>query len=192
MASPIITPAGPLARDGKTLTSFLANMAVTWATTNGTLVTVDPTHANWTAPNQTGVWQVSGDNGPDPETIVSITVKGILPNYWTFKDPVHAKKEVQIWRPISGPSQSRSFGDPTKAIHDWELSDDDSSYENFLEMKAFWLYHYPGRQFDMVDPVLLERRTYEFDSDFDSMYNHQDSYTWSVRIKEAYPYAVIP
>jgi len=190
MPSPIITPAGPLLREGKTLTNFLANMAVTWATTGGSLAVIDPTHANWTAPNATGVWQVSGDNGPDPETVVSITVRAILPNYWDYKNPVHAKKNVLIWRPIHGPSQSRGFGD-NKPIHDWELGNDDSSYENYLEMKAFWDYHYPGKLFDMIDPVLLERRVYEIDSDFDSLYNHQDSYAWSMRIKEAYPYAVI-
>jgi hypothetical protein len=190
MPSPIITPAGPLTRDGKTLTNFSSDQSVTWATSGGTLSNIAATSVTWEAPNKSGLWTLSGDNGPDPPTVVNITVQALLPPYWAWRQPVAAEKAALIFRPIYGPSQSRSFGDNSH-IRNWELSNDDSSFENWQEIVAFHLWHFPGILFDMVDPVIPERRRYEIDSNLNFHYNHADSYAWSFRIKEAYPFALI-
>lgn len=190
MSAPILTPAGPLARDGKSLTALSADQAVTWTTNGGTLSSVTSTTATWTAPNETGTWTITATNGSAQATNVLVAVRAVIPNYWIWKTAIHAKKPILIFRPIFGPSQSRGFGD-NSAVHDWELVNDDCSYEHFIEMRSFWDYHYPGKQFDLIDPVLNERRTYEADSDLDFSYNHADSFTWGARIKEAYPYALV-
>lgn len=190
MPVPIISPAGPLTKDGKTLTNFTADQAVTWATTGGLLSNITSTSVTWEAPNKTGLWQLSGDNGPDAPGIVNITVRALLPVLWSMGNPITAHKEILYWRPTEGPSQSRTFGSG-KHIRDWELSNDDNSYLEFLEIKDFHLFHFPGMVFDLYDPILEERRTYEIDSDMNYHYNTADSYAWSFRIKEAYPYALV-
>lgn len=190
MAAPIITPGGPLTKDGKSLTHFVANQNVTWTKSGGTLSGVLAAAVDWTAPNQTGLWTLTGTNGGAETDIVEITVRAIIPNYWTWKTPIVAKKEVLTFKPIYGPTQTRGFGD-SPAMHDWELGNDDSSFENFQEIKAFWNWHHPGLQFDMIDPVQVERRRYEVDSDYGFQYNHADSYQWSFRIREAWPFHVI-
>ncbi len=187
MSVPIITPAGPLARDGKSLTDFTSDQAVTWATTGGTLSLVLAQSVRWEAPNKQGVWQVSGDNGPDAPGVVLITVKAILPNYYDYKIPVHGKKDVLAFRPLIGPTQTRGFGG-SPVIRDWEIASDDLDYDKFWEFFAFWDYHYPGRQFDHINPNHTERRTYEFDSNLDWQENDSNGYTFSVRMKEVYPY----
>jgi hypothetical protein len=186
---PVITPAGPLTKDGGALVDFTADQSVTWTATAGTLSPSSGTASTWTAPNESRSVTVTGTNGSGVDT-VSIVVQGVFPNYWAWRTPIHAKKDVLVWRPIFGPSQTRGFGDGS-AIHDWELGNEDSEITRFDAIKAFWEYHHPGRQFDLVDPVREERRTYEFDSDLDYHYNDSGGVTWSVRIKEAYPYAAI-
>lgn len=185
----MITPSGPLGRDGGSLTNFTADQPVTWTKSGGTLSNVAAQSVTWEAPNETGARTLTATNGAAQTDIVTITVRAIIPNYWTWKNPIHAKKDGLIWRPIYGPSQSRGFGD-SSAIHDWELGNDDSEIDRAVEMLAFWDYHHPGRQFDLDDPVLEERRTYEIDSDIDYHYNDSGGVTWSFRIKEAFPYAV--
>jgi hypothetical protein len=189
MAAPVITPGGPLGRDGGSSTNFTADQSVTWTTSGGTLSAVTGTSVTWKAPNETGTRTLTATNGSAQTDVVTITVRAIIPNYWTWRNPIHAKKEGLIWRPIYGPTQTRGFGD-SSAIHDWELGNDDSEIEKFEEMYAFWNYHHFGRQFDLNDPVLEERRTYEIDSDIDYHYNDSGGVTWSLRIKEAYPYVV--
>lgn len=190
MSSPVIAPAGPLIKDGKSLTDFTADQNVTWTTSGGTLSNVAAQSATWMAPNESGVRTLTGTNGSAQAKIVSITVRAIIPNFWKWQTPIHAKKDVLIFKPIFGPTQTRGFGDGAPIL-DWELSNDDSSYADFIELKAFWDYHHPGKQFDMVDPNIPERRTYETDSDFDYSYNHADSVTWACRIKEAYPFVAV-
>lgn len=162
---------------------------VTWTTSGGTLSNATSTSVTWKAPNETGTRTLTATNSAAEAGIVTITVKAIIPNYWTWKTPIHAKKEGLIWRPIYGPTQSRGFGN-SSAIRDWELGNDDSEIDKFKELYAFWNYHHFGRQFDLSDPVLEERRTYEIDSDLDYHYNDSGGVTWSLRIKEAYPYVV--
>lgn len=189
IAAPIINPGGPLGRDGGTLTDFTADQPVTWTTNGGTLSGVAAAAVTWEAPNQTGVWTLTATNGAAQTDIVTIIVRAIIPNYWTWKTPIHAKKDVLIFRPIYGPSQTRGFGD-SSPIHDWELGNEDSEIDRFQEIRDLWDWHHPGRQFDLIDPVLEERRTYETDSDIDYHYNDSGGVTWHLRIKEAYPYVV--
>jgi len=186
---PVITPSGPLGRDGGSTTNFTADQSVTWTKSGGTLSAILPTSVTWEAPNETGTRTLTATNGAAQTDIVTITVRAIIPNYWAWKTPIHAKKEGLIFRPIYGPTQTRGFGD-SSAIHDWELGNDDSEIEKFQEMYAFWNYHHFGRKFDLNDPVLEERRTYETDSDIDYHYNDSGGVTWSLRIKEAFPYVV--
>lgn len=181
----VITPGGPLVKDGKTLTDFTSDIDVTWAASGGTLSGILARSVTWEAPNKTGVWTVSG--GGDT---VSITVRAIIPNFWNFRNPMHITKPVLIFEPIDGPAQTRGFGDGAMR-HAWELSNDDSSYENYLEIREFWDYHHPHLPFDMIDPMVPERRTYKTDSDFDPTYVHGDSCQWAFRIKEAWPYAAV-
>jgi len=188
--APILSPGGPLGKDGGTLTNFTADQNVTWTTSGGTLSNVAAQSVTWEAPNQTGVWTLTGTNGAAETDIVSITVRAIIPNYFGWKTPIHAKKDVLIFKPIYGPTQTRGFGD-SSAIHDWELGNDDSEVDNFDELKAFWDWHHPGRQFDLDDPITLERRVYETDSDLDYHYLDSGGVTWAMRIKEAYPYTVV-
>lgn len=114
----------------------------------------------------------------------------VIPNYWEWKTPITAKKKVLAFEPYYGPRQTRTFGlgDPQ---HDWELGNNDSSYENFIEIKEFWNEHYPGVDFYLYDPPLDETRVYQIDSDMAESYNHADSFAWSFRIKESFPYTVI-
>lgn len=187
MPSPIITPAGPLSRAGKDVQDFTANQAVTWSASGGTLSLITATTARWTAPNVTGAYTVTATNGVDPSTVVTITVMAVLPNYWSWKNPVIMKKDVLIFKPISGPKQTRTL---SPSAHNWELGNEDTSYERFLEMEAFWDAHHPGKKFAMIDPVKNERRTYQTDSDYNGHYNSADSFSWSGRIEEAWPYVV--
>lgn len=114
----------------------------------------------------------------------------ILPNYWTYKSPIEAKKDVLKFRPYSGPNQTRSLSGEDE-YHEWEIGNDDSDHDNFLALKAFWRVHYPGVQFYLHDVQLDETRVYEIDSNLSEHYNHQDSYSWKMRISEAFPYTVI-
>lgn len=113
-----------------------------------------------------------------------------IPNFWVWKTPITASKAVLMFTPYWGPTQSRSFGDGSPS-HNWELGNDDCSHEDFNTIKTFWATHYPGIQFYLYDPQLNESRIYEIDSDFGEHYNDGDSYSWSFRIKEAYPYTRI-
>jgi hypothetical protein len=194
MPSPTITPAGPLVKDGDSLTAFASNQDVTWAASAGLLSNVALQSVVWEAPNRTGVHTVSGDNGPDPATVVTITVRALVPTYWKFNNPIHAKKPgVQVFRPIYGPTQTRSSG-LGEHVHDWELSNPDSDLEEFEELKAWHLFHYPGKLVDLINPsgTVNERRTYLIDSDLDYEYNQRGGVSWSFRIKEEYPYVVSP
>lgn len=114
----------------------------------------------------------------------------VIPNFWEWKTPITARKNVLKFKPYAGPSQTRTFG-TSQPFHDWELGNGDSSFENFQTIKAFWNTHHPTPSFYLYDPVLDETRTYEIDSDFAETYNHQDSYSWSFRISELYPYTRI-
>jgi hypothetical protein len=191
MPAPIINPAGPLTRDGKSVTNFLSDQAVVWAATGGALSNVLAQSVTWVAPNATGLWTVSGDNGPDAPTGVLVTVRAVIPNYWSFKNPVRARKEVQVFRPKYGPTQTRGFG-LGELIHDWELSNPNNEVERFKELKAFYGYHHPGKLFDLIDPVLGERRVYLFDSELEYDYTPEGMISWRVRIAEQYPYVATP
>jgi hypothetical protein len=114
----------------------------------------------------------------------------VIPNTWEMKTPIEAKKSVLIFRPYFGPTQTRSFGagDPS---HDWELGSSDSARDDYIEIKHFWDDHFPGIQFYLYDVELDETRVYEIISDFSGHYNTPDSYAWSFRISECYPFTVI-
>lgn len=112
-----------------------------------------------------------------------------IPNFWAYKTPIEAKKEVLLFKPYSGPTQTRSFGSGAPQHH-WKLGDPDINHEDFLEIKEFWDTHFPGVQFYLWDPQLDESRVYEIVSNFANHYNTEDSYSWSFRISECYPYTV--
>jgi hypothetical protein len=114
----------------------------------------------------------------------------VLPNYWEYKSPAEARKDVSVFTPYWGPDQTRGYGDGSPRHH-WELGNADSAREDAIEMKAFWGEHFPGIQFYMYDPEVDETRVYTFDSNYGFHYNPGDSHAWSVRIKEAWPYTRI-
>lgn len=110
-----------------------------------------------------------------------------IPNYWVWKTPIVAQKDVGRFKPYSGPSQTRGFGNGNPC-HKWELGNDDSDHDEFAEIKTFWDDNYPGVEFDLYDPQLDESRVYEITSNFTEHYNHADSYAWSFTIEEVFPY----
>lgn len=122
---------------------------------------------------------------------VNIGNLNVLPQLWTWKAPITIDKDVLVFKPYYGPSQTRSFG-PGDSFHSWEIGDDDADELSYNTMLQFWENHYPGVEFFMYDPQLDETRTYEIDSGFGAMYNHSVSYSWKFRIKESYPYTVTP
>ncbi len=191
MAIPILTPAGPLAKRGKTLTHFIADQNVTWSTDGGVLSGILAAAVDWTAPNQSGNWHLNGQNIGLETGIALINVEAILPNYWEFQNPLEAIKKKLEFEPIAGPTQHRTFGGSAPQ-HRWELRSDDSSLEERNEMKAFWDWHDPGKQFLMWDPVINETRRYETDSNWSELYKVGDGFSWKFRIKEIWPYAIIP
>jgi hypothetical protein len=191
MAAPIITPGGPLAKRGGVLTHFTADQPVTWTTDGGVLSGIASAAVDWTAPNQSGNFHLVGTNGSAQTDTVLITVESVLPNYWEFQNPIEAVKKKLEFEPIAGPTQHRTFGSPAPQ-HKWELGADDSSYDERNAMKAFWDWHDPGVQFLMFDPVLSETRRYETDSNWSELYKPGDSYSWKFRIKEVWPYAIVP
>lgn len=113
-----------------------------------------------------------------------------IPNYWTYQNPIEATKDTLRFTPYFGPEQTRGFGDGG-AHHNWEIGDDDSDHDNFVTIKSFWETNFPGVHFYLYDPQLDETRTYEIDSTLTFHYNHQDSYSWKMKIKEVYPYTKI-
>lgn len=115
----------------------------------------------------------------------------LIPNYWQLKTPIKAHKDVLIWRPYAGPTQTRTFGSGA-AQHEYELGNDDSEIDQFEELREFWDDHYPGVSFELNDPVTQETRAYEFDSDLSFNYNENGGVAWKVLIKEIFPYVVIP
>ena len=115
----------------------------------------------------------------------------IIPNFWTYKNPISAKKSVLMFIPMFGPTQTRSVGDGSP-VHNWELSNDDLSHEDFLAIYAFWNSHYPGVSIELHDPQLSVKRVYQIDSDFNFHYNGADSYSVNFRIQEVYPYTETP
>lgn len=193
MAAPILTPAGPLALSGNIVQVFLANQVVAaWEAPGASFTINSGSSASWVSPNLTGAYTFRGRNAANEwSAFVNIALRAVLPNYWARRTPITAKKDVQIFRPKYGPTQSRGTG-LNEDIHEWELSNEDSTEERFKELRIFWRYHHPGKQFDLVDPFLQERRTYIFDSDLAWNYNDRGGVTWSTRIKEEYPYAVTP
>lgn len=193
MAAPIITPAGPLAKRGKSLTHFVSDQNVAWSTDGGILTNVAALSVDWTAPNQSGNWHLNAVKAPPPPTttIVLITVEAVIPNYWDYQNPIEAVKKKLEFEPIAGPTQHRTFGGPSPQ-HKWELGSDDSGRDEYLEMKAFWDWHDPGKQFLMYDPQAEETRRYETDSNWSGLYKVGESYSWKFRIKEVWPFAIIP
>lgn len=202
MAAPVLNPAGPLNVDGLVLPVVYGNdfaprqIVVTanqpiaeWAG-SGAIDILSATQVRWTVPNRTGGWLLSAINAAEEEEQLQVTVRGIVPNYWDLKSPVTAKKSVQVFKPKYGPTQTRSFGGGEARLA-WELKNDDSDLERGQEMKAFWDWHHPGKEFDLFDPVPWERRRYIIDSDLAYFYETTGGMSWGFRIEEAFPYALI-
>lgn len=192
MPAPVITPGGPLAKRGKSITHFTSDINVVWTTDGGTLTGVLAQAVDWTAPNNSGDWHLTGTSAPPPPNtdIVLIAVEAVIPNYWEYRNPVEAVKKKLEFEPVWGPTQHRTFGSPNSQ-HKWELGADDSSYEEFFEIKPFWDWHDPGKNFLLWDPISNETRRYETDSNFGFIYKEGDSFSWKFRIKEVWPYAII-
>lgn len=115
----------------------------------------------------------------------------LIPNYWEFKTPIKAHKDVLVWRPYAGPTQTRTFG-AGAVQHEYELGNSDDEEDQFFEIKTFWIDRYPGVSFELYDPISDETRSFEFDSDLSFHYNENGGVAWKVLIKEVYPYAIIP
>lgn len=201
MAVPILTPAGPLSLRGKvipsttpilatTVVDFTSDQNVTWTTDNGSFSSPTPTTVTWKAPNMSGTWHVYAENAGHEIRTITIVVEAVVPNYWEFQNPIEVTKKKLEFEPVEGPTQHRVFGSQNPRYH-WELGADDSDQPQYFEMRDFWNYHDPGRQFLMWDPVISEIRRYETDSDYSAIYKQGDGYSWKFRIKEVWPYAII-
>jgi hypothetical protein len=200
MAAPILAPAGPLVVDGLILPVVFGDdfapreQIVTadqpvgeWFATGGEVTILSATQVRWIVPNRTGNWNLTAMNGAEVG-ILQTLVRGIVPNYWALKTPVEAKKDVQVFKPKRGPKQFRSFDE---MMLGWDLKNDDSDLERGLEMRSFWNWHHPGKEFDLFDVVTWERRRYQIDSNMSYFYETTGGMSWGFRIEEAYPYVVI-
>lgn len=114
-----------------------------------------------------------------------------IPNTWDYKRPITAHKSVLVFNPYFGPRQTRTFGNGNPE-HAWEIGNDDTDRTDFIAQKTFWNSHFPGIPVYLYDPQIDEYRTYEIDSDFNYSYSPGDSYSWSYKIKEVYPYTANP
>lgn len=113
-----------------------------------------------------------------------------IPNTWDYKRPITAHKDVLVFQPYFGPRQTRTFGDGSEQ-HSWEIGNDDTDRTDFIAMKTFWNTHFPGVPVYLYDPQLDEHRTYEIDSDMNISYAAGESYAWSYKIREVYPYTAV-
>lgn len=191
MPAPVVAPAGPLAKDGRSVTVFNANVASNWTATGGTFTgAVNGTViATWTAPNVSGTYKVRATNPVDNMfTEITVTVMAIVPNTWEFKSPGQETKDVLIFKPQAGPTQTRSLSDWYST---WDIGAEDASYDEFQEMRAFIKAHYPGKIVALDDPVVRERRFFKFTAPFNKAYNPGDGFAWNSKIEEQWPYTVV-
>jgi hypothetical protein len=200
MAIPVITVPGPLAERGRIVPStlpgltpnivhFTADQNVTWTIDGGILGGVTVNAVDWTFPNQSGTFHLHGENAGHEIGTVTAVIEAYVPNYWEFANQLDVIKKLLEFEPLDGPTQHRIFTSASQ--HKWELGADDSSQTEYLEMRAFWEYHHPGKQFLLWDPVINEIRRYETDSDWSGVYKPGDSYSWKFKIKEVWNYAIV-
>lgn len=191
MPAPNLTPSSAALR-GKEIEHFTSDVTATWVSTAGSLFTdaaatvpyvpgVSRSDIYLKAQNVTGTYTLTATNGGSP-TVAAVAVEGEMPRLWEFRRPVTIKKRVRVFEPKDGPRQSRTDQGKKET---WELGNNDSFYEDYLEVEAFWDAHYPGKTFVLYDTTLEREITCYFDSDLKREANSDLAVAWSVVVKEA-------
>lgn len=161
MASPIVTPNSVTLR-GKQTQLFTANQSVNWSVTGGTLSAASGASTTYTAPNRTGTYVLSANNGVNPATQVTITVTAVFLNKWLIWDLGDERgKKVLIWEPQQGPWQSNVKRGTKSKI---DLKGKRPGYE-YAELDQFWDDHYGRASFILLHPGRGVELTVRCDSD---------------------------
>lgn len=180
MAVPVITPGGPLADHGKDVENFSADQNVTWTKTGGTFSNTTANSVDWTAPNVTGTYTVTGTNGSAEADSVTITVQAeIFAVPSRDYEPINDKKML-VFEPDDGPVQTRSKGDKST----FPFVKNNAKKAEALEMKALWDAHYDaGKPVYFTDPYEGVQSTWLFWSEFKIKWhaNNLASYSFVLR-----------
>lgn len=180
MPAPIVTPNSDIMR-GKETQVFNADQAVDWSVTGGTLSSASGVSTTYTAPNRTGTYILSADNGVDPPTEVTITVTGVFPYppSWDYSGDVD--KKLFIWEPIQGPWQSNIKRGKKRTI---DLTAEKRPKAEYQEVEQFWDEHYGREDFILVHPDLEVELTVRLDAKLKDTWHGVNLVSWSTVVKE--------
>jgi hypothetical protein len=181
MAAPVITPGGPLADHGKDVENFSADQNVTWTKSGGTFAHSTVNSVDWTAPNVTGTYTVTGTNGTAESDTVTITVQAeIFAVPSRDYEPVNDRKML-VFEPDSGPPQTRSKGDKSQ----FPFVKNNATRAEGLEMKALWEAHYDvGKRVYFTDPYEGVQSSYLFWSEFKLKWHAANLCSYSFVLKK--------
>lgn len=186
---PVISTTSSLTIDGGTSVHITSDSDITtWHTDYGTLSNSALRSVDWLANNETRTAQVWGVGTSGTSNTLVFIVTGLLPNYWAWKTPVTAERDMLIFRPQAGPSQSRTLSGRYMV---YQLGNDQLPEDEFYLLLNFHTFHHNGlKQFWLDDPTLQRKVLFESDSklQFSPITAGFFSFNWQIR--EAWPYTV--
>lgn len=165
----------------QTSQQFYANQTVVWTATAGSITT----GGLYTPPNVTGAYSITARNFANETTVVPVAVTGDFPRYYSYRIPRRFTKKVLIWEPERGADQTREKSGK-RAFYD--LKGTENSRAQYEEVEVFWNAHFPAKKFYLYDVVLERDRFFKFDSELKVEDESFDRISWSVAIKEAWPF----
>ncbi|MFN7949430.1 MAG: hypothetical protein U0Z53_29005 [Blastocatellia bacterium] len=187
MSVPVITPSGPLSLRGKQTVSFTSSVPVNWSASGGEFTSTAGTATTWTAPNQTGAWAVTATaQSGGQTTTVTATVTGVLPFAPDYQTQHSADKKVLTFEAEDGSLQVRIKRGRRRES---ELKFTGRPMDEYMEMDAFWDWHYPDREFWYTEPLLKEHAAaIEYLARFLTKINHSpqsfDNFEYAFTIRE--------
>lgn len=178
MANPVLTPAA-VALFALTAQLAPASILITadqditaWTATAGAVVAVDARHANYTPPNITGGYTVTGRNAALEAGISAVTVTGVAPLNVSWPNNFEIDKQVVV-------SDSRTKRRAGRVLDDGELwYGVDASHLNVPRLKAaafitFYANHYPEKPFAFSHAYLqLNNMLFLFDGKISGSSGH--------------------
>jgi len=167
MSAPIVSPAGTLAKRGKDVQAFTSDQDVTWTKSGGTFSGTAARAVSWSAPNAGGSYTVTATNGSAQSTTVTITVTGVCPVNPSRGFKVSNKKKVLLFEAEDGSRQTRVKQGRKRTI---EFTCNVRQRAEFLELDAFWDWHYPGKQVYVTHPYTGVESLYWINSDLEEVW----------------------
>ena len=149
MSSPVITPNSAILRGKQTQLFSAGIQSVDWTVTRGTLSSAHGTQTTYTAPNRTGTYVLTANNGVDPVTQATIKVTGVFPLPLTWEYDEEADKKVLLWQPQIGPWQANIKRGQKRKIN---LQCGPRPASQYPELDQFWDDHYGREDFILVHP----------------------------------------